>query len=195
MFGFARQPPAADPWETWLNDGAALLVERIELGPISIIAVRSLAQLLGDAPLLITLAQRLHQEGEGSPTSSQMIRGLAEEGVILMRAGAGAWASASAPSPTRHCPCPAASARPSKSACGASSPRCCVWRRSWPCAPRGHPDVILEATGGDEHALDDALEELTERGVLRVRQVGQEELLGLSRARIRDGAGGLRARR
>ena len=41
LFGFARQPPtAADPLETWLNDGAAPLVERVELGPLSMIARR-----------------------------------------------------------------------------------------------------------------------------------------------------------
>lgn len=190
LFGFARQPPAgADPLEAWLNDGAAPLVERVELGPISIIAVEELlAQLLGDAPLLVALAQRLHQEGEGSPhLISEMIRGLAEEGVIFDEGGR--WRLGLDERAVSHTPLPVpGSIREAlKERLRGLKPE--VLRVAALVALCPHevtPDVILEATGGDEHALDDALDELTERGVLRVRQVGQEELVELSQARMRD---------
>ncbi len=193
LFVFTRTPPDLEDPLAGLVSGESTGVPalEVELGPIPGAAVEEL--LLGvveDSGVARTLAERLHEQGQGNPFFvTEMIRGLMEQGAIRTEAGAplGRVELSARELDDLVLPVPrtlrdiirkrlvpmSAAARRVALALGTSRVDLDV-------------DLLIEVTGLAEEAVLAALDELIESRLVREERRGDRERYELDRNRVAD---------
>ncbi|MFN7143987.1 MAG: protein kinase domain-containing protein, partial [Myxococcota bacterium] len=187
----ARAPGVADAAIDGLALGSRTDVppSRVVLGPLSAGDVEELVlSLVADSPAAVALARRLHREGEGNPAYvGEMLRGLAEEGVIATVGGVRVLTLDEAGVARAALPLP-------------RSVRDAVLARlaGLPGAARKIADVLAvsrqemsatvlaEVTGLPEAELTSGVDALVDAGLVRERRVELEEHLDFAQPRTRE---------
>ncbi len=165
-------------------------VERLLLGPLQTSEVEELVlSVLPNTPATMALAQRLHEESDGSPAFiSDMLRGLIDEGVIVRDNGVYRLMLDASEITRSRLPIPASLRQALKDRLAPLAPEVIEVARVLSLSRRRLDlDALVEAAAtDDEEAVIEALDVLVAAGIVEEHREGDRDQVELAQARFRD---------